>query len=107
MGNNADRLAIEVTLNGEAVGVVTDPDQIAQALAASVCQNDYSLLETAGLDDGYQLRVISEDIPENPLRPLSYYEEKVDDESASLVCYLSPIRGRLPDFLAQLAASHT
>ena len=99
--------SIEVTHNGEAVGVVTDPDQIAQALAASVCQNDYSLLETAGLDDGYQLRVISEDIPENPLRPLSYYEEKVDDESASLVCYLSPIRGRLPDFLAQLAASHT
>ena len=64
-----------------------------------------ALLETAGLDDGYQLRVISEDSPENPLRDLSYYEEKADDDEASLVCYLAPIRGQTPDFLAQLAPS--
>lgn len=95
--------AIEVTRNGEALGTITDPGQIAQTLAASVCQNDYTLLETAGLDDGYQLRVISEDSPENPLRDLSYYEEKADDDEASLVCYLSPIHGQTPDFLAQLA----
>lgn len=36
--------AIEVTRNGEALGTITDPGQIAQTLAASVCQNDYTLL---------------------------------------------------------------
>ncbi len=98
---------IEVTRHGELVGTITDPNQIAQTLSASVCQNSYTQLETSGLASGYQLRVVSQDVPENPWQALSYYEQTANESSAILVCYLTPIRGQVPLFLTQMEQPST